>query len=132
MYATFRKIVIFFYFFIAVEERGGLICILQSSIDIRRGGTAVAQTPSVPLLGGRNPCGLPFAAKRQNDRGEGCHYNVKERLSFAERLDLSARFQYIICRVRACVNTNMVYKLYKDMVYTFISVKMSFGVLDAG
>ena len=29
-------------------------------------------------------------------------YGVKDRLSFAERLDLSARFQYIICRVRAC------------------------------
>ena len=49
-----------------------------------------------------DPCGLPFAALRQNDSREGCHYNVKERLSFAERLDLSARFQYIICRVRAC------------------------------
>ena len=77
-------------------------------------------------------CRRPFAALRQNDSRKGCHYNVKDRLNFAERLDLSARFQYIICRVRACVNTNMVYKLYKDMVYTFISVKMSFGVLDAG
>ena len=71
-------------------------------------------------------CRRPFAALRQNDRGKPCHYNAKD------RLDLSARFQYIICRVRARVNTNMVYKLYKDMVYTFISVKMSFGVLDAG
>ena len=38
----------------------------------------------------------------------------------------------LIRRGDPCVNTNMVYKLYKDMVYTFISVKMSFGVLDAG
>ena len=37
-----------------------------------------------------------------------------------------------IRRGAPAVNTNMVYKLYKDMVYTFISVKMSFGVLDAG
>ena len=47
----------------------------------RRGGTAVAQTPSVPLLGGRNPRGLPFAALRQNDRGKPCHYNAEERLN---------------------------------------------------
>ena len=42
------------------------------------------------------------SAERQNDRGKPCHYNVKDRLDFTERLDLSARFQYIICRVRAC------------------------------
>ena len=27
-----------------------------------------------------DPCGLPFAAKRQNDSRKGCHYNVKDRL----------------------------------------------------
>ena len=36
-----------------------------------------------------DPRGLPFAAERQNDRGKPCHYNVKERLSFAERLSFT-------------------------------------------
>ena len=34
------------------------------------------------------------------------------------------------CRGDQCVNTNMVYKLYKDIVYTFPKSKLSIVVIE--
>ena len=49
--------------FNALGQPQGLSLRAQGNVYIsfnRRGGTAYAQTPSIPLLGGRNPCGLPL------------------------------------------------------------------------